>query len=92
VIFRLRGELLSLPFEDAGKPFLAEGGLWADPWIIDVMTVTKGNHIRSIQVDPCPQLLSVTDRPMTWDDDADVFGHVLESLQPDEVVLDRILR
>jgi hypothetical protein len=54
------------------------------------VVVPQGIDICAVKLDPCAQLPSTGDGPVTGDEDLDAVRHVLEPPQPHEVVLDRI--
>jgi hypothetical protein len=55
------------------------------------MAVTQGMYVRAVLVDPCADLISSADGPVTGDDDIDVVRHALEQPQPNKVILDRVI-
>jgi hypothetical protein len=56
----------------AGQPILAERGRWADPRVAGNTGVTQAIHVRAILSDPCANLVSSADGPVTWDEDIDI--------------------
>ena len=56
------------------------------------MAVTQGTYVRAVLVDACAYLISSADGAVTGDDGIDLVRHVPEQPQPDEVVLDRVVR
>jgi hypothetical protein len=55
----------------AGHPI--ERGRWADPRVTGPTGVAQGLHVRTILVDPCAYLISSAGRPVTGDEDMDVW-------------------
>ena len=84
------GELLHLPFINAGQPILAVRSRWTDARVIGGSAVAQGSHVRAVKFDPGARLISSAHRPVAGDDDINVVCDVLEQPQPNEVVLNRI--
>ncbi len=85
------GEALGSPCVSVDHPFPAGLGRWADPRVVGSMAVTQSVYGRAVLFDPWAYLIGSADGPVTGDHDIDVVRHVLEQLQPDEVVLDRVI-
>ncbi len=85
------GEALGSPCVYVAHPFPAGLGRWADPRVVGSMAVTQSVYRRAALFDPWAYLIGSADGPVTGDHDIDVVRHVLEQLQPNEVVLDRVI-
>ena len=85
------GDASGLPCVYAGDPFPTWLSPWAQPWVVGLMGVTQGEHVRPVLCDPCADLVSSADGSVTRDDDVDAVRHALEQPQPYEVVRDGVV-